>query len=314
MGKKKREGDSSLELLLDTMCNTFGGVMFIAIALVVIMAMLGKVEKQLDSEAERAELQKKIEELKQELKRTQERTSELELLHNRLKNDPRREWIAQLLQQETQLSQERILLQATQSERNLAEQSALAQEKKLLEATRRQAILKQEQAARIAEQEKLNREWEIVRSESKNTPSVAITFRLIERSEIAPFYLIVDQNRIYRIGPETMRGPNAMTPHTDCLFVTGITQGRRMYTCKPNPEKGTPILENGTISSGAIALLNEIPQDRAPLFFLDKASLGSFCLLREYLKNAKIRHGADPTYETNRCVSYFITDKAEYEY
>ena len=38
MSKRSRqEEESSLELLLDTMCNTFGGVMFIAISIFVII-------------------------------------------------------------------------------------------------------------------------------------------------------------------------------------------------------------------------------------------------------------------------------------
>jgi hypothetical protein len=41
---KKREPESSLELLLDTMCNTFGGVMFIAIALVVVLSMMSHLD------------------------------------------------------------------------------------------------------------------------------------------------------------------------------------------------------------------------------------------------------------------------------
>ena len=37
---RKKVESSSLELLLDTMCNTFGGVMFIAISLVVIISLM----------------------------------------------------------------------------------------------------------------------------------------------------------------------------------------------------------------------------------------------------------------------------------
>lgn len=41
----------SLELLLDTMCNTFGGVMFIAIALIVVSSVMPKIMKEIDEEA-----------------------------------------------------------------------------------------------------------------------------------------------------------------------------------------------------------------------------------------------------------------------
>ena len=42
MSKRQQSEESSLELLLDTMCNTFGGVMFIAISLLVIISVMTK--------------------------------------------------------------------------------------------------------------------------------------------------------------------------------------------------------------------------------------------------------------------------------
>lgn len=61
----------SLELLLDTMCNTFGGVMFIAIALVVISSFIPSVIVELadvaDAETKAARLQRDISELETRL-------------------------------------------------------------------------------------------------------------------------------------------------------------------------------------------------------------------------------------------------------
>ncbi len=37
MGRRKRETPSSLELFLDTICNTFGGIVFLAILLSIIV-------------------------------------------------------------------------------------------------------------------------------------------------------------------------------------------------------------------------------------------------------------------------------------
>ncbi|MGH7192084.1 MAG: hypothetical protein ACREJM_00955, partial [Candidatus Saccharimonadales bacterium] len=39
MGRRRRKSQSSLDLLLDTICNTFGGVVFIAILVVVLLRM-----------------------------------------------------------------------------------------------------------------------------------------------------------------------------------------------------------------------------------------------------------------------------------
>jgi hypothetical protein len=43
MSRRKRTADSSLELLLDTICNTFGGVLFLAILICVLLRMASPV-------------------------------------------------------------------------------------------------------------------------------------------------------------------------------------------------------------------------------------------------------------------------------
>ncbi len=67
MSKRRRGGDSSLELLLDTICNTFGGVLFVAILIVIMLRMTSKSEAEGDSsqvsEAEQLELKRQQAEL-----------------------------------------------------------------------------------------------------------------------------------------------------------------------------------------------------------------------------------------------------------
>ena len=45
MSRRKRTADSSLELLLDTICNTFGGVLFRAILICVLLRMASPLEQ-----------------------------------------------------------------------------------------------------------------------------------------------------------------------------------------------------------------------------------------------------------------------------
>lgn len=45
MSRRKRTADSSLELLLDTICNTFGGVLFLAILICVLLRMASPLEQ-----------------------------------------------------------------------------------------------------------------------------------------------------------------------------------------------------------------------------------------------------------------------------
>ena len=72
---RKRQQESSLELLLDTICNTFGGVIFLAILVVILVQMTSKSEsaqspsksaKELkDIEEKRADAHAKLERLRQ---------------------------------------------------------------------------------------------------------------------------------------------------------------------------------------------------------------------------------------------------------
>ncbi len=69
MSNRKRGNESSLELLLDTICNTFGGVLFVAILIVVMLRMTSKTQTAGDvaqvSEAEQLELEQQQAELRE---------------------------------------------------------------------------------------------------------------------------------------------------------------------------------------------------------------------------------------------------------
>lgn len=44
--RRRTTSADSLELLLDTICNTFGGVLFIAILVVILLRMTGESEEE----------------------------------------------------------------------------------------------------------------------------------------------------------------------------------------------------------------------------------------------------------------------------
>ena len=68
---RKNHLPDSLELLLDTMCNTFGAIMFIAISIVVISQLSTKAIKEKApveiTEEYLEELREKVRELEEEL-------------------------------------------------------------------------------------------------------------------------------------------------------------------------------------------------------------------------------------------------------
>lgn len=48
MSRRRKSGDSSLELLLDTICNTFGGILFVAILIIVMLRLTSKTTAETD--------------------------------------------------------------------------------------------------------------------------------------------------------------------------------------------------------------------------------------------------------------------------
>jgi hypothetical protein len=57
MSRRKRTADSSLELLLDTICNTFGGVLFLAILICVLLRMASPIVQTAQDQITPEELQ-----------------------------------------------------------------------------------------------------------------------------------------------------------------------------------------------------------------------------------------------------------------
>ena len=108
MGRRgKQKLPESLELLLDTMCNTFGGIMFIALSLIIISQIVSKnlnetsPEKRDKETIERLErsiaaLQQEISDLK--LARTEDSFGELSL------SGEQKEYIRKIMENNTRIS------------------------------------------------------------------------------------------------------------------------------------------------------------------------------------------------------------------
>ena len=87
--RRRQDEDSSLELLLDTMCNTFGGVMFIAISLAVMLSMRGAVERvTADESAEILKTRQQITVLQQQIEAFQKEQKAAEEIINSSAADP----------------------------------------------------------------------------------------------------------------------------------------------------------------------------------------------------------------------------------
>lgn len=311
--RKKRDGESSLELLLDTMCNTFGGVMFIGIALVVLMAMLSSKTKIPDDMKHNMARQQQLVKLQQELSKLSHDNSILETTVRNLENDPRKELLAELLQLEDRKCQNEIEISIVKKQQSLIQQESQLRRK---EKENVQADLKKI-AETNSEKEKRLRELEKKIASMKQKINMiaeqTMMFRVMKKSTKRFYGLIVWQNQLWRVGPDFDAAKQSSTVNEACHSEKIQLDGQLAYRCTPIQGKGIPIISNGVVSPEAIALLKNIPSDCTPKFTLAKDSIESFALLRQYMKGAHILHGIDVYFEQERCFVFKqISEKIEY--
>lgn len=109
--KIKREISDSLELLLDTMCNTFGGVIFIALTLSLLLMLQDNTRNRIQlEESPEQQLQRLEKQLEALDKLTLEKLAELEIAAN----DPRRKAGVKLLKLQERQAQLELKLKARQ--------------------------------------------------------------------------------------------------------------------------------------------------------------------------------------------------------
>ena len=205
----RRSLPESLELLLDTMCNTFGGVMFIAISMVITLMLS---QDMLTPQKRQEEEKRQLEECKRENQRLEERIGELEKRLAKLKEEAGKETptegaalsaaVAKLEQELNDLTRKRerlagdIRILDTQSKQLKSDNDRQEEE---LEKKSRESIERKEKLDN--ENQRLTDELAALRGTLANTPVKTINFARNERTSKSPYILIVKNDRLYRAGP-----------------------------------------------------------------------------------------------------------------
>lgn len=307
--RRRGEDASSLELLLDTMCNTFGGVMFIAISLVVVVSMV----RSASGISEENTLEK--------LARLQRELTQLEhdVAESRATAEQRRE-LAELLAAGP-MRGELELLAALESEKHrLTERKTAAETRNAVlraeAAVRREAVgklragvgkLETERNTAEAVRRELERKLEIIRMNPDSSPAGTLHFKVLREDRRAPWFLVIRNGRIWRIGPESRGGKNIPEPDVE------FTVSGRVVACTLKPAAGVPVLADEKISPELRAILRRIPGNRVPEFWVAPDSAKEFFTVREQLKREKITHGWGPALSGDR-FEYHITGEAIHEY
>ncbi|MBO5760785.1 MAG: hypothetical protein J6S53_04500 [Lentisphaeria bacterium] len=312
MSRKRSEEDSSLELLLDTMCNTFGGVMFIAISLAVMISMRSAVSSvQEDYSAEKlASLQKELATLQQVFTVKKQETERLALAVKNMSNDPRLilvneiAFLEQKLKErllEVKLKEQKRLLIQTQLTDILSKNLKIANA--LKESKEKNIVLEKE--IKIFEEE-LDKQKKIL---SVLVPKNLVFNTMVEKN-LAPYYIIVNEGKVWKVGPE-ISGDSYKPDSAVKLEIRG-----GIYYCHPIAGRGTEIFDNDDFSGEFLMLIQNLPKDRVPEFVISKNDAEVFAKMREKLKKQKIFHGFSVQKKENDVFGYHFmnNDRGKYEY
>lgn len=276
MRRRRRSASTdSLELLLDTICNTFGGVLFIAILVVILLRMTG------ESKQETPESTVAPEQFQQQQNRLASLTAELNLLRKtragqqrlaeQFAEDEVREQIAD--RNELQQSFDQLQLAYSQQLQANAQESHKIEEtrqgnirtQKNLELAEKKADQLQEQLAQVRDSRVQEMRMPIVRSSGF-------------RQEVA---LILRYGRMY-VWHRYARDGTRLGLNAEEFVVLG-TEGSALVT-RPNPTAGV-LLEDTPVSRGKIRerLSQFSPRMCVIAIIVRPDSYGHFNTLRDVL-------------------------------
>lgn len=286
MSRRRRADDSSLELLLDTITNTFGGILFIAILVALLLQTSGREERADEAAspppmtaAEIAALEVRLEDLQDRVKRLQKTIGPAEPLADPNAAIARRvaELLGRLTHEVDQRAQANLatadLQRQTSAARNAAGRAAA-------ETVRRE----RQQAAELAAEEKAvaerataagSRQDSARRDKAEAEAEAAkLTRRLVELDEAAQPAVIEQTAGLPALKP-TMKRQISIYVRFGRVFMTHVWRnGQRLGpnpdqfvilpgdppVAQPKPSTGAPI-ERRTVAATVRGLLAAFPPD-----------------------------------------------------
>lgn len=231
----------SLELLLDTMCNTFGGVMFITLSLALLLTLSSKLVKE---NAAREIDPDEIQRIRQETARLEEDIARLQQSYSpdeapgQANDEARQKYLNNKLM-EMELKQRRHVLEQLQRA-NRENALRFSNEEKRLAREEKENAVELEKASTLLvrgeeENDLLKARISVQEQALKNTKEKSIHFARNESTFKTPVWIFIANNMFYRIDT----GLNMQ----DQLKVT-----RDDRTILLTPIRGQPIGRNLTVA------------------------------------------------------------------
>ncbi len=311
MSRRRSEG-SSLDLLLDAMCNTFGGVMFIAILLTVMISIRSLEKKNaVPDQSENIEVvRQQAAELQNELDELLKKTDEQAKLLENMKADPRLRLIHEIALMERMFREKQLLQKMALQKVNLSRSILKNLEVRTLKAVAEQQKTEKQLNELLAMIKKkktiladLNRK--IGSAHLKN-----LVFVTMVKKEDIPYFIFVNDGKIWPVGPEI--NGKSYTPNP---AVTYQVKDRSFY-CSPIPEKGISIFAGKDLAPEFRQFMDGLPAGRVPEFVISKSDAGDFYRLREILKKQHVFHGFRMESDDRDFFAYQFANRTDkfYEY
>ena len=311
----KHDDSSSLELLLDAMCNTFGGVMFIAITLAVVLFSRNALENT-KNESERHQeryddVLRRIDELKAKLNELAQRSEEMTRTTKMMEADPRLKNLRLIAVMESQINSEAI-------RRTILDKESICVENKLNHLKKEQKVLEKElneQKDAIGKNqpkvEKKEKILETLAQELKDTSPVTLAFTTLETHNDRPsYFILLKKGQFWRVGPGTLSSEDGIPKPLD--DVTYTLNGNRVF-CFPKENAGRDAMSGSQLSQECLQMLSDIPKDRGALFCFGKEDADLFYKMREEMKRLGIFHGFSINGDGST-FTYLVTTNTHYEY
>ena len=309
MSRRNAE-ESSLDLLLDAMCNTFGGVMFIALLLTVMISIKGLEKKDMvpDQSEDITEVRRQVAQLQAELAAMVDKTNEQAKLLENMKSDPRLQLIHEIALME-RMFQEKMLQQKMAVQKVNLSRSIL----KNLEVQTLKSVAEQQKTEKqLAEQLARIKKAKAVLAELNKKIGSAhlknLVFVTMIQKENVPYFLFVNDGKIWPVGPE-INGKD-YTPNPAVTY----ENKNGAFQCKPVPEKGIGIFAGNELSPEFQQCMNELSAERIPKFIISPRDAPVFFRLREILKKQKVFHGFGFRPDDQDSFSYQFVNSTEKKY
>jgi len=271
VSRRRPQAADSLELLLDTLCNTFGGVLFIAMLVTVLLQMSGKGAASRPREPIDAEVLNDLADELEVLGR------ERDALLNELRANPP-EWV------DSDVPETRIEADLAEIESRL-EDLERRRDAKLVETGRTDAnalTLDEEAAAAKGRPGQLEREIEKLReqlAEIQRANSRIIRTPVVHTSKKRCLAIELRYDRLYLVHTYTAAG-DRMGPNLDEYVLLAETDDGLVVTA--DPTRGVPIADQQTLSE---SLRKRLDRFAPSVWYLDLAvrseSFGSFHALQK---------------------------------